>query len=148
MFNLARFFRPGADRKPERLPATDDSSICLLVITSDDPFYSSIQTAASPYGWTIARSGTVEQAMEALRNAPAPVVVYDWISGDGEWESAFNRLVAMSAKPCVVLASRVIDEYLLQDVVRRGGEDVVPRAAERVIQAVRFAAFRRRHERV
>lgn len=120
----------------------------LVVITSDEPFYSSIENAASTYGWKVSRTASVAEAMGRLRQSPAPLIVYDCTAMDGQWEADLDRMTAVGGGLCVVLASRVVDDYLLQDVVRRGGEDIVPRSADRVIQAVRFASFRRRHGQI
>ncbi len=40
-----------------------------------------------------------------------------------------KRLNNLPARPCVLLASRVADDYLLQEVVRNHGYDLLPKSA-------------------
>jgi hypothetical protein len=47
--------------------------------------------------------------------------------------------------PCILLASRVYDQYLLNEVVRCGGFDVLPKSGsrEQFARTLRFAWFRK-----
>jgi len=52
---------------------------------------------------------------------PPSVVVYDWNPDNGNGRMAVDRFAARTDHPCVLLASKVIDDYLLAEFVRRGG---------------------------
>jgi hypothetical protein len=49
----------------------------------------------------------------------------------------------LPAHPSVLLASRVADDYLLQEVVRNHGYDLLPKSApsEKLIHCINFAWF-------
>jgi len=89
----------------------------------------------------LARS--VEQSLRMLDKFEAQVVIYDWDPGGGDWRVAVDGLTARRDHPCVLLASRVVDEYLWTELVKHGGFDVIPRSAdaEQLIRSIGFACF-------
>ncbi len=84
-----------------------------------------------------------------LDEFPASVAIYDWPETEQDWRCNVDRLTARPNHPCILLASRVDDEYLAAELVRHGGFDVIPRAAdaERLIRNIQFACFFRRIRR-
>jgi DNA-binding response OmpR family regulator len=121
--------------------STPEVSIKLVLITPDDDLYLSVQKAAKHCGWELLRARSVEQSLQTLNRFPARLVIYDWTPEDEDWRSAIDRLSARPDRPCILLASRVIDEYLWAELVTHGGFDVIHRSAdpEQLIRAVQFA---------
>ena len=146
---------PGFERKgktsrdnPEpvagsRLAADDDLILRFIVITADEEFYLTLQRIASTCEWRIWRAGSVDEAEALISAKPTPMVIYERDSTDGNWRCALRRLNESSAKPCVLLASQVADDYLLQEVVRNHGYDMLPKSAprEKLIRCLKFAWF-------
>src|SRR6185503_18765458 len=64
-------------------------------------------------------------------------------STDGNWRDALKNMNDLPAHPSVLLASRVADDYLLQEVVRNHGYDLLPKSApsEKLIHCINFAWF-------
>lgn len=124
----------------------DEREIRVLVITSDAEYYANLQNIASRRGWTICRNATVEEGIAAVREAPFLIVVYDSNAPNSDWQRAFQRLNALQTPLCILLASRVGDPYLWQEVIRSGGFDLLPRSApeEDLIRTLRFAWFSKR----
>jgi DNA-binding NarL/FixJ family response regulator len=119
----------------------DDSIVGFIVVTTDDVFYSALQQIAVARAWRIGRSASVDQAEAIMKAKPAPIVVYDRDSTEDNWRDAVRRLSDLPAHPCVLLASQVADNYLLDEVVRNHGYDILPKsvARERLIQCIQFA---------
>ena len=139
--------RHRASEENEALEGKD--TIRLLLVSCDDDLYLSVHNAATLCGWEMRLTRSVEQSVRVLDEFKPPLVVYDWASEEDDWRFAVDRLTARPDRPCVLLASRVVDEYLWAEVVRHGGFDVIPRSAnsEQLIGSIRFACFslRRSH---
>lgn len=115
----------------------------LLVISGDAGLYSHLEEVASTCGWKIRRAATVEEAIPIVVSESSPLIIYDWNLTDDDWSSAFERLNGLGVPMCILLASRVADPYLWQEVIRFGGFDLLPRSAPRdeLIRKLRFAWF-------
>jgi hypothetical protein len=124
-------------------PGPEDMALRFVVITDDEPFYARLRTLADACQWQIARAKSVNEVEEQFSSAPVPIVVYerDWEGGD--WRTGLTKLHQIPAKPCVLLASRVADEYLWQEVVLHHGYDILPKTApdEKLIRLLKFAWF-------
>lgn len=119
----------------------NSEAIKLLLITPDDDLYLSVHNAAKRCEWQLERARSVEQSLHTLDTFPARIVIYDWTPQDDDWRFAIDRLSARPHHLCILLASRVIDEYLWAELVTHGGFDVISRSAdtEQLIRSVRFA---------
>ena len=81
-----------------------------------------------------------------LRNRRESAAFYDGRYAHGymdDWRAGIKRIASAQCHPCVLLASRVADENMRQEVIRHHGYDVLPRSADRdqVVQAIQFAWF-------
>jgi hypothetical protein len=123
--------------------ADDDSIVRVVVITVDDEFYLRLERIAGAYNWRIGRALSIDAARALISVKPAPIVIYDSDSNEGDWRGALRRMNDLSAHPCVLLASRVADDYLVQEIVRNHGYDLVPKSApnEKLIHCINFAWF-------
>lgn len=119
----------------------DDLSLNFIVITADEQFYSTLQQIAGTSEWRIGRSESVGQVDAMIKAKPTPMVVYDRDSTDDNWRDAVRHLSDLPVHPCVLLASRVADNYLLEEVVRNHGYDILPKSVtkDKLIQHLRFA---------
>jgi hypothetical protein len=126
-----------------RVAADDDLIVRLIVITADEDFYLRLQQIAGTSDWRIGRALSTDEAETLISAKPTPIVVYDSDSDGGNWRGALRSLNGLPTRPCVLLASRVADDYLLQEVVRNHGYDLLPKSApsEKVIHRLEFAWF-------
>ena len=119
----------------------DDLIVRFIVITADEDFYLRLQQLAGTHGWRIERALSTDEARDLISVQPTPLVIYDSDSNGGRWRNAFKSMNDLPAHPCVLLASRVADDYLLQEVLRNRGYDLLPKSApnEKLIQCLKFA---------
>lgn len=128
----------------------DGDLIRLLVITEDDGFFLALHRVATGCGWETRLARTVERGLQMLDEFRASVAIFDWPATERDWRCDVDRLTARPGHPCVLLASRVDDEYLSAELVRHGGFDVIPRSAEsdRLVRNIQFASFFRRNSQM
>jgi hypothetical protein len=128
-----------------RANAVPDSGVALLLITCDPDLYARVHEVVCAWRWVL-----------HLRTEPSPVpgselpglVILDADLADidrpeFDWKAVLTALRSAGHDPCVLLASRVCDPWLHDEVVRRGGFDVIARSAscEQLMSALRFAWF-------
>jgi hypothetical protein len=136
---------PGLDRvnrSVANLPkeAPPESDIVLLVITSDPGLYARIHEITSVWKWTILHQ--TEPVPQPDSDAPA-IVILDRDLAGVNWKEALMSIRASGHDSCILLASRVFDPYLWDEVVRCGGFDVITRSdgREHLMSVLRFAWF-------
>ncbi len=80
-------------------------------------------------------------AVDSLKRTGFPIVLCDRDLAGGEWQDTLRLLHSVRDRPCVILLSNVADEYLWNEVVRRGGFDVLTRPfrKEQVVSMLEFA---------
>lgn len=120
--------------------AVPDSNVALLLVTCDPDLYARIHEVVCAWRWVL-----------HLRTEPSPVpgselpglIILDADLSDFDWKAALMALRSRGDDPCVLLASRVSDPLLRDEVVRRGGFDVIARSAsrEQLMSVLRFAWF-------
>jgi hypothetical protein len=132
----------GFERKRGASPASnDDLSLNFIVITADEEFHAALRQIAGACEWRIGRAASVDEAGALINARPTAMVVYDRDSTEDNWCNVVRLLSDLPAHPCVLLASQVADSYLLDEVVRNHGYDILPKSmtSERIIQCLRFA---------
>ncbi len=80
-------------------------------------------------------------AWDALTRLNSPLVLYDRDWPDAEWRTTVQAFSSSSHRCCVILASRVADDYLWQELIRCGGYDLLtkPFRPDDVARALRLA---------
>lgn len=80
-------------------------------------------------------------AWEAMNQLNAPVILYDRDWPNAEWRTTVQTLASSPRRCCVILASRVTDDYLWQELIRCGGYDLLakPFRADDVARALKLA---------
>jgi DNA-binding response OmpR family regulator len=86
--------------------------------------------------WDLTAIETWEEASAVLTHRRFAVVLYDRDLPGRDWRQTIAELARIS--PCILLASPVIDDALWQEVVERGGYDVLtkPFDEEHVLFAI------------
>lgn len=115
----------------ERRPDVDGIGIRILLISTDPAYRTEWQRIFGSRGWGIECAATLHEAVEALGARRAPVVIYDsQASADEDWHEVLYTLSSLPERPCILLASSVIDEGFRDEVVRLKGYDVLRRQAD------------------
>jgi DNA-binding NtrC family response regulator len=70
-------------------------------------------------------AGTCADAWSAANRLKSPVVLCSRDLEGMEWRDTVRILAAAAPRPCVILASAVVDNYLWHEVVANGGYEVV-----------------------
>jgi DNA-binding NtrC family response regulator len=80
-------------------------------------------------------------AWEAMNRLNSPVILYDRDWPDAEWRTTVQALASSPHRSCVILASRVADDYLWQELIRCGGYDLLakPFRADDVCRSLKLA---------
>ena len=64
------------------------------------------------------------EAWDVLNRLNSPLILYDRDWPDAEWRTTVQTFAASPHRSCVILASRVADDYLWQELIRCGGYDL------------------------
>lgn len=121
--------------------SNDDLRLHFIVITTDEEFHATLREIARACEWRIGRVASIDEVGALIETKPTPLVIYDRDSTEDSWRNAVRLLSDLPARPCVLLASQVADNYLLDEIVKNHGFDVLPKSIgrERLIQRLRFA---------
>lgn len=101
-----------------------------------------ILTAISGHGsWDVHFADSRVQAWEIVHRFGSPVVLYDRDWPNAEWRTTVHTFASCPQRPCVILMSRVADDYLWQELIRCGGHDLLakPLRADDVHRALKLA---------
>lgn len=141
MWNWARHFGRQADTRA--YPQDDHGVARVLLITGDETYCAQWAQIFAVRGWQLHCAASLKQAACMLLTNPLPVVVYDCRTECEEWRDAVSTLCDLPARPCVLLASSVIDENFRDDVVRLHGYDVFSRNADEdeIVRTINSAWF-------
>jgi FixJ family two-component response regulator len=90
--------------------------------------------------WDIHFTRTCRAATEAANRLKAPIILCDRDLPGTEWRDAV-RALASSGGACVILLSKVLDDYLWNEVGHHGGHDVLSKPLQEsdVVRAVKLA---------
>jgi DNA-binding NtrC family response regulator len=146
MFDLKRLVHMGKSGRREQTRQIHGTSwstepVKLVVITQNSGDTADLRRIAGNYGWRISIVGSSDAAITVLNEQPAPVVICDRDLPGEAWHEVLAKIAALPQAVCVLVASRVVDDYLWRQVIRHHGYDVVskPFQPEELRRAVVFA---------
>ena len=115
--------------------------ISVLAITTDEQGRTSLSQFSTRGQWDLAFAGACDGALEILKAGRNTVIVLDRDLPGSDWGKALEMLSACRPECPILLASSVCDEYLWEEVVHKGGYDVLgkPLQEEQVVRAVNLA---------
>jgi len=125
VFWLARKF-PVPFRRPAN--CKEDPHNCDLAIVGlllDEQDRRLLAGLGSRNHWKVTFAESFETAHALSVELRALAVLCDRDVPGREWGQAVDLLSSSRHRPCVVLLSRVVDDYLWNEVVRHGGYDVL-----------------------
>jgi CheY-like chemotaxis protein len=98
-------------------------SIVALVVSDHDREVLNCISNHEPVDIHFAEShGDAWEAMNRLNSA---VILYDRDWPNAEWRTTVQAFASSPHRSCVILASRVADDYLWQELIRCGGYDLL-----------------------
>jgi DNA-binding NtrC family response regulator len=103
------------------------AAIEVLAITGDAAQREALARIAQECGWRLHLAASSGEAESALTARGGAVVIFDRDLPGEDWRVVLPRLARLPQAGCVLLASRVADEYLWQEVIRHHGHDVLPK---------------------
>jgi len=146
MFDLRRLVHLG---KSERASAADQAAgtalaaepVKLVAITDKTEDTAALRQIAGDFRWKVSIVSSSQAAIAVLSEQPTPLVICDRDLSGEDWRDVLAKIAALPQAVCVLLASRVVDDYLWRQVIRHHGYDVVskPFQPEELRRAVTFA---------
>ncbi len=140
LVQLGRFTRHSTPAPIGRiLPAGEP--IKLVAITENPDDSKALREIAGSYNWKISIVGSSDAAVALLKEQPTPLVICDRDLSSEAWNDVLGKIAAQPQAVCVLLASRVADQYLWNQVIQHHGYDLVvkPFQPEELRRAVTFA---------
>lgn len=131
-----------AKRMFQRVPPPPGSAPVRIVgLLADARDRELLTRAAARHQWDVTFADTYPEAHQLLEKIRAPVVLCDRDLLDPDWGSMVRGLAACSHRACILLVSKVADDYLWNEVIRRGGCDILskPLHEDEVVRAVKLA---------
>lgn len=100
-----------------------------------------LERILAPCRWALIWVRTAPEAVEAVLQTDAPIVISDDSLTEGEWRQLWSQLAANVRPPMFILASRVADDGLWAELLNLGGYNLLsmPFYPEEVIRTVHGA---------
>ena len=117
-------------RSESAISDAGQSGVRILLISCDEEYWDEWRRIFNSRGWGLECVPTLEDALNTLRTRPVPVVVYDSKAADEDWREVLSALRDLPDRPCILLASSMIDEGFRDEIVRLHGYDVFSRQAD------------------
>jgi CheY-like chemotaxis protein len=116
-------------------------AVRLLAILPETEDAEQLRTIANDLGWSVAIVHTPAEALSRLQDEPVTAAICDQDLPEEDWRVVMSRIATLPKSPCVLLASRVMDQYLWNEVIQCRGYDVVskPFQSEELRRVVAFA---------
>jgi FixJ family two-component response regulator len=114
-------------------------SIAVAALVMDERDRASLSTLEVQDQWHLRFEDN--HSWNALSKLESPIIIWDRDLSSEDWRQVVHMLASLPQKPCVLLLSRVVDDYLWNEVVRVGGYDVLskPLKEMEVLRVVRLA---------
>jgi len=132
--------RPNRSTDRNAPTITPRISIVALVVSDHDRQVLTFVSNREPVDIHFAESHV--DAREAMHRLNAPVILYDRDWPDEDWRTTVRTLASSPHRSCVILASRVADDYLWQELIRCGGYELLakPFRPDDVTRALKLAS--------
>jgi DNA-binding NtrC family response regulator len=110
---------------PSRKTLPSRISVVAVVVGEQDRLTLAGVSRHEPFDVQFAESW--EEAWAIADQLAAPIVLFDRDCPGPDWKRVVQNLAASPHGACVILLSGVSDDYLWQELIRRGGYDVLPK---------------------
>lgn len=127
---------------PARTQSAPTSSRATIVaLIASEAQRRTIASICEEENWDALFAESVEDACTAASRSAAPVILCDHDWPEIGWRAAVQCLASLPHRPCVILTSRVSDDYLWEELIRHGGHDLLakPMRTHEAARTVRLA---------
>jgi len=129
LLKAASTCRPEGKERSRRLSFGLDHkahpSITILSVLRTVSDRNMLDQASRRNHWTMRFASTSDEARETLKRTQPHIILVDRDIVGPDWRHAVSSLATASGGACVLLISKVIDDYLWNEVVANGGYDVL-----------------------
>ena len=124
-------------------PQEAEGRIGIVALVAGERDRELLSRLAVEHQWILHFADTCDEAWNALSESKAPVVLCDRELPAAEWRDVIQRMVSSAHRAYAILVSKVADDYLWNEVIRKGGHDLLttPLREEEVLRAIRLAWF-------
>jgi AmiR/NasT family two-component response regulator len=124
--------------QPSQAPRSRITIVSLLL---EDQDRSLIAEVCHQNQWDVFFAETCAEARQLSEQIKPHIILLDRDLTGGDWRNALSACASACAGTCPMLISRVVDDYLWNEVVSNGGHDVLPKPLREqdVLRAVKFA---------
>lgn len=118
------------------------ASVTIVALVVEDQDRKLVADISRRHQWDVHFADTCEDALEASNELVVPVILCDRDLPGTEWRDVVRSLASCPHRACVILISRVLDDYLWDEVGRKGGYDVLSKPLQEVdvVRAVKLAS--------
>ncbi|HEY4361123.1 MAG TPA: response regulator [Bryobacteraceae bacterium] len=122
-------------------PGTASPGIPVVAMVVNQPDRNVLTAVGTQEPFAIRFAESYEEACSLARQLSAPVILVDRDWPGSDWRGAVETFAALPHAACVILVSGVADDYLWQELIRRGGYDVLgkPLRREDVARVLKLA---------
>jgi len=133
--------RKGSQDLQRDAPARLSSAKAIVALIMGEQDRALLTKIATRTGIDIRFTDSCSEAWTISNQLEAPVILCDRDLPGMEWRDVMQILASAPQRPSVILTSRVVDDYLWQEVIHNGGYDVLPKPLreEDVVRSVRLA---------
>ena len=119
----------------------DPNRITILSLLADTEDRCLIDDLSSKYSWDVFFAKGWREAYGLTDQIKPAIILFDRDVAGADWRHVVSALASTSTAACVLLVSRVADDYLWNEVVSNGGYDVVPKPLREddLVRVVRLA---------
>ena len=124
---------------PTRIALPDRVPVITLLLDEQDRRV--LASLAGGVSLDIHAAGSCAEAAAMARRFTAPIILLDRDWPGSEWRSTAETLSAAPHGPCVILVSSVADDNLWEELIRRGGYEILkkPLDAEKATRVIKLA---------
>lgn len=113
--------------------------LCVLEGTLDR---SVVDGVSKRNQWEVLHAATIDEARRLADRHRPQVILFDRDVAGVNWRYVVSALASASGGGCVLLISRVVDDYLWNEVVSNSGYDILrkPLGEEELVRNIRLAS--------
>lgn len=113
----------------------------IVALVNDERDRALLAAVCARNRWRVLFTDTSAEAWAVLNRLKAPVVFCDRDLPGTEWREVIQMMASSAHNACCILLSRVVDDYLWNELIGKGGYDVLPKPLreEDIVRAVRLA---------
>ena len=117
------------------------SGVAVVGLVIDEQDRRLLAGLGSRNRWSVAFADNFEKAQALSLELRASAILCDRDVPGQEWRGVVEALSQSLHRPCVLLVSRVVDDYLWNEVARSGGYDVLskPLREEELTRSIKLA---------